>query len=67
MLRLLGQGKHMAEFKLTEGAVLKQAVMQFEKLASWYSAVSKYPSVFMEHLYYTYKINAQGHLSRHHV
>lgn len=57
----------MAEINLTGGAVLKQAAMQFEKLASWYSAVSKYPSVCMEHLSYTYKINAQGHLSRHHV
>lgn len=41
--------------------------MQFEKLALWYSAVSKYSSVFMKYLSYTYNINAQEHSSRHDV
>ena len=68
MLRLLGQGKHMAEIKQTEEAVFKKTAMLYQNLALWYYIVPKVSLVFMKHLYYIYKMNAQaGGFSRHQV
>jgi len=68
MLRLLGQGEHLAETKQTEEAVFKKAAMLHQNLGPWHYVIPKVSSVFMEHLYCIYKISAQeGGFSRHQV